>query len=255
MAGYKLLEVCQEWIIENGKSENYRDRIYTIALSGLRELHLDVNGIVKIVEMCINDNDTVDLPNDFINYRKIGIIGVDGNIHSLGRDTDMSLIPTCGIEGRDINNGDNGNPFDGMPYMGPFGSMNGNGGLFAVGGGNNNIGYYRLNRKTNQLWLTGLNALTQLGFTRVNSIIMEYVADIEGGEQDFIVHPFAIQTVKDWISWRVVSGDKNTGNSEKEQRRREYFNSLRICKARYGGSTPEEWAAALRRNNTATVRF
>jgi len=246
MADYKLLEICQEWILENGKSENYRARVYTIALSGLRELHLDVNGIVKIVEMCINDNDTVDLPNDFVNYRKIGIVGADGNIHSLGRDTDMSLLPACGIEGREISLGNNGNPFDGMPYMGPFGSMNGNGGLFAVGGGNNNIGYYKLNRKTNQLWLTGLNTLSQLGFTRVNSIVMEYIADINSDGDDFIVHPFAIQAIKRWISWSL---------DDSEKKRREYYNALRICKARYGSSTIDEWYAALRAKNTATVRF
>lgn len=255
MADYKLKEICSEWIIENGRSQNQIDRIYTIALSGLRELHLDVNGIIKIVEMCINDNDTIDLPNDFVNYRKIGIVGADGNIHSLGRDTDMSLMPACDIEGRQINLGDNSSVFNGMPYTGPFGSMNGNGGLFAVGGGNNNIGYYRLNRKTNQLWLTGLNTLSQLGFTRVCSIIMEYVADINSDGEDFIVHPFAVQTVKDWVSWRMVFTDRNTSGGDKEQRRREYFNSRRICQARYGSSTIDEWYAALRTKPTATVRF
>jgi hypothetical protein len=255
MADYLLNDIVSEYLVENGKAENQRARFYTIALSGLREIHLDINGIVKIVEMCINDNDTVDLPNDFVNYRKIGIVGADGRIHSLGRDTDMNLMPDCGVEGRDIKLGDNINPYDGMPYMGPFGSMNGNGGIFAIGGGNNNIGYYRLNRKTNQLWLSGLNTLTQLGFSRVNSIIMEYVADVNSDGEDFIVHPFAVQAIKDWIGWRAVFGDRNTGGGDKEQKRREYFNSRRICQARYGSSTPEEWIAALRKNNTATVRF
>ncbi len=255
MADYTLMSICQEWVIENGKSFNYVNRVYTIGLSGLRELHLDVNGVVKIVEMCINENDTVDLPNDFINYRKIGIVGCDGNIHVLGRDNDMSLMPECGVDGRNANLGNNLNPYDGLPYMGPFGSMNGNGGIFAIGGGNNNIGYYRLNRKTNQLWLTGLNTLTQMGFSRINSLIMEYVADIDSDGEDFIVHPYAIQTIKDYISWRMVFGDRNIAGGEKEQRRREYFNSLRICKNRYGSSTPSEWMASLRSTNSATVRF
>jgi len=53
----------------------------------------------------------------------------------------------------------------------------------------------------------------------------------------------------------MVFGDRNTGNGEKEQRRREYFNSRRICQARYGSSTVDEWYAALRTKPTATVRF
>ena len=250
MANYKLLDVVSEWLIENGKSENVRDRVYTIALSGLREMHLDVNGIIKIVELCINDNDTVDLPNDFINYRKIGIVGADGRMHCLGRDNGISLAPACGLDGRVIVPGGSDTPFYGMPFSGAFLGLNdGNGGVFGIGGGNNALGYYRYNRATNQLWLSNLGV--GVGCT----VVVEYISDLNSLDDDFIVHPYAIQTIKDYISWRLVLGDRNTGTGEKEIRRREYFNSLRICKNRYGSSTPEEWAASLRQSNTALPRF
>jgi len=253
MATHTLLQVCQEWLIENGKPEAQRDRIYTIGLSGLRELHLDVNGVVKIVELCINDNDTVDLPNDFINYRKIGIVGADGNIHCLGRDNDMSLAPACGIDGRanvPWNNSDA--LLYGLPLNSSFwGGNYGNGGVFGIGGGNNMLGYYKVNKATNQIWLSNL------GFPVGCTIIVEYIADLSngGGDDDFIIHPYAIDVVKQYIAWKYVLGDRNTSVSEKEIRRREYFNSLRICKNRYGSSTPEEWASSLRASNSASVRF
>ena len=151
------MDVVSEWLAQKGKPENQRDRLYAIALSGLRELHLDVNGIVKIVELDINDNDTVDCPNDYVSYRKIGIQTADGRIHGLGRDNNLSLNPSCGLDGRDpLPTQD---PFDissytVSPYTGVFyGLTNGNGGIFAQGGGNNNLGYYKYNRKTNQFWL------------------------------------------------------------------------------------------------------
>jgi hypothetical protein len=250
MNGYKLLDIVEEFLLENGKSENQRGRIYTIALSGLRELHLDVNGIIKIVELPVNDNDTVDLPNDFINYRKIGIVGGDGRIHAMGRDNNISLQPDCGVDGRDIQKNEGVNTFAGLPFAGSFwGIADGNGGVFSVGGGNNTIGYYRFNRKLNQLWLSGLNT--------TNSIIVEYIADLNTDDngEDFIVNPYCIEAIKTWISWKYVSGDRNTGAGEKQMRRQEYFNSLRICKNRYGSSTPEEWKEALQKNNMAAPRF
>lgn len=245
------MEIVQEFLIQKGKPENQKARLYTIALSGLREMHLDVNGIIKIVELCINDNDTVDLPNDFINYRKIGIAGGDGRIHTLGRDNSINLAPSCGLDGRVIQPGNASDiPFYGLPFSGYFsGLLDGNGGIFGIGGGNNALGYYRYSRTNNQLWLSNI------GWGAGCTIVVEYISDINSDGEDFIVHPYSVQTIKDWLSWQYVSDDRNTSVGEKNMRRFEYFNSLRICKNRYGSSTPEEWVAALRSSNSATVRF
>lgn len=250
---YYLDEIVSEWLVENGKPENQRARLYTIALSGLRELHLDVNGVVKIVQLSINDNDTVDLPNDFINYSKIGIVGSDGRIHCLGRDNSINLNPSynnCGTQVSNPNTTGIDYPFYGLPFAGAFyGLLDGSGAQFGIGGGNNNIGYYRLDRKNNRLVLANMNVLSG------TSLIMEYVADIESDNSDFILHPYFIQTIKDWLSWRYVIGDRNTNGGEKEMRRREYYNSFRIAKARYGNSTIEEWLSCLRSTNEASPRF
>lgn len=246
------MNVVSEWLAETGKPENQRDRLYTIALSGLRELHLDVNGIIKIVELDINDNDTVDLPNDFINYRKVGIVTADGRVHGLGRDNNLSLNADCGLDDRQplpsVNPYDI--PFSGYPYSGSFSRISdGNGAIFAQGGGNNNLGYYRYNRKTNQFWLANLGAPVGC------SLIVEYIGDIESSDGDFIVHPYVIQTIKDWMRWQYVIDDRNTPQGEKRSRRSNFYNSKRKSKNRYASSTPEEWASALRKSNSATVKF
>lgn len=250
---YVLRDICREWVAENGKSEAQMARIYTIALSGLRELNTDVNGIIKIVQLHINDNDTVDLPNDFLNYSKIGILGGDGRIHALNRDNSISLSPTynaCGNEVRTPNTVGVDVPFYGVPFAGLFyGLVSGGGGIFGIGGGNSTIGYYRLNRPSNQLWLANMNLLCG------TSLIMEYVSDVSSDSGDFEIHPYIIQTIKDWISWKMVVGDRNTSIGEKDMRRREFFNSFRLSKARYGASTIEEWASSLRAANSAAVRW
>ena len=249
MSAYSLKNICKEWAVENGKSESQLARIYTIALSGLRELNTDVNGITKIVSLVINDNDTVDLPNDFLNYSKIGILGADGRIHSLGRDNSISMIPAyndCGEQVAYPNTSANTTeyPFSGMPYSGIF-----YGAQFGVNGGNNAIGYFRLSRSTNQLYLANMNILSG------SILILEYVADVESEDSDFSVNPFIIETIKNWISWKYVSGDRNTSLGEKQLRRQEYFNSRRLSVAKYGKETIQEWAESFRSGNSASVKF
>jgi hypothetical protein len=57
------------------------------------------------------------------------------------------------------------------------------------------------------------------------------------------------------MDWMYVNGDRNTPQSEKLRRERLYYNALRLSKSRYAASTVEEWAAALRVQNTASPRF
>ncbi len=255
-SNYLLKNVVKEWVSENGKSLAQLARFYTIAVSGLREMNMDVNGIIKIVSLSINDNDTVDLPEDFMNYSKIGIVGADGRIHCLGRDNSINMNPAyndCGVQVANPNTQNSDYPFGGLPYAGSFYGLGGdtNGGIFGLGGGNNNIGYYRLDRPGNRLLLANMNVLA--GAT----IILEYTADLSANSSvgDFEVHPYVIQTIKSWVSWNYVLGDRNTSLGEKDMRKRKYYNDLRISKNRYGSSTIEEWYAALRTQNSATPRF
>ncbi|MES2395811.1 MAG: hypothetical protein V4549_07400 [Bacteroidota bacterium] len=254
MNNYLLDSVVSEWIAINGKTENQRARLYTIAVACLREINMDVNGIIKIVELSINDNDTVDLPEDFMNYSKIGILGADGRIHCLGRDNSINMKPSyndCGVQVANPNTDNSDFPFNGLPFAGYFyGSGNGEGAIFGLGGGNNNIGYYRLDRANNQLLLANMNIRSGA------NLIMEYVADINvSSDGDFYVHPYIVETIKRWIDWMYVNNDKNTSQGEKLRRERIYYNALRISKSRYGASTIEEWYAALRTQNSATPRF
>ncbi len=255
--GYLLSDIINEWLIEKGESQASQfARLYAIGVSGMRELHMDVNGLVKIAELPINANDTVDLPVDYMQYSKIGLCGADGRIHSLGLDNDLCLnkvYNNCGtpirhqqmqgIDGISVNN----NIINGL-WLG-FGFNGYNGGLFGLGGGNNANGYFRYDRAANQLLLANLHVPSC-------SIMLEYVSDINAtGEGDFIVHPFEIQTVKDWISWKYVSNDRNTSLGEKTNRERMYWNSRRNMNLRYNSATTQQWAEALRKSNTATVRF
>jgi hypothetical protein len=248
--GYQLMDIVSEWIAQKGRPESQRSRIYAIAVAGLRELHMDINGIVKIVELSINDNDTVDLTQDFIRYTRIGIVGRDGRIISMNQDNSISTLPVvndCGtpIAPTQYNAGAVDFPFNGYFY----GLNLTNGGQFGLGGGQSSIGYYRYDRATNQLLLANMNQYLS------RQIVMEYVADLSSTDGDFFVSPFVIQAIKDWISWQIDYDNKNVSAGEKMTKRNEYFNSRRLANNRYSSSTAEEWATQLRESNMASPRF
>ena len=239
---YTVDQVVSEWLAQKGKPENQRSRIYSIAVAGLRELHMDINGIVKIVELSINDNDTVDLPCGFLRYSKIGIIGDDGRIQCMNMDNSISANPvydSCGNRVVTPNNGSGG-------YF--YGISTGDGGNFGIGGGQSNIGYYRLDRGKNQLLLANLNITGR-------TIVMEYISDLTSEDDDFFVSPFVIDAIKMYISWQYCYDDRNTSSGEKMMKRNEYFNSRRIANNRYSSSTVSEWLSALRQFNCASVRW
>lgn len=252
---YTLTDIVNEFLIEKGDSSANRfAQLYAIGLSGLREIHQDVNGIIKIAELDINSNDTVDLPNDYIQYSKVGICGDDGRIHSLGLDNKLCLNKVyndCGVQIKHSQFQSADSSFVGngvFPFLGILSNPTNQGGMFWLGGGQNAFGYFRYDRASNQLLLSNLHV-------RCHKIIIEYVADINIDGGDFIVHPFIIETVKRWISWRMIIEDRNFGAGEKDYRQRVFNNSYRKSNLRYNSSTIQEWTEALRKNNTATTRF
>lgn len=257
--GYFLSDIVNEWLVaDKGESQNNLfARMYAIAVSGMRELHMDVNGLVKIVELTINDTDTVDLPSDYLQYSKVGLCGADGRIHSLGLDNDLCLNKVyndCGtriahsqFQGEDgiivTENGVN-SPWSFSP--GVYGNT---GGFFGLGGGNNSNGYFRYDRASNQLLLANMRVPT-------DSIILEYISDLSATDEgDFIVHPFEIQTIKDWMSWKYIALNPNASLGEKSNRERIYYASRLKMNQRYNSATTQEWAESLRKSNTASPRF
>ena len=104
-----LDSIVKEYIIESGgATEHNYARLLQLAIKGLREIHIDVSGDPKAVYLTVSDNDTVNLPDDYINYLKIAVCDSEtGNVHSLGWNKQMCLprsYDDCGNISRPENN-------------------------------------------------------------------------------------------------------------------------------------------------------
>jgi hypothetical protein len=256
--GYTLGDIVREFLIETGDSNlNRYPRYYQFGTSFLREQNQDYGGAPKMVQLCINDNDTVDLPNDYLQYRVIGTLDHHGNIHSLGRNDKMPIgnVRDCAkiqpIDRNDSNWLNQVEKFgfasiDGLSQNYRNGEFMGK--MFGVNGGNNIYGEYRIDLANGVIQLAKRNVHS-------HSIILEYIADINAINEDFEVSPFIIEALKAWISWKSIVNDRNRSLGEKQMAFQNYKNADRWAKIRIQRATISEWAAAFRSGNTASVKW
>ncbi len=130
-----------------------------LAYQGLRELKFDAEQEVKTSTHVVDTSSVATtLPNDFVRLLRVGFKGSDGNFHALGHNPDLSLDfgITAQVGG---SSPDENNPY----YHVDLGKK------FGIGGGNNNLGYYRLNKNDNTI-----NFSSDLAG---KTVFMEYISD------------------------------------------------------------------------------
>lgn len=130
-----------------------------LAYQGLRELKFDTEQEVKTsTEVVDTSSLTTTLPNDFVRLLRVGFKGSDGEFHSLGINPNLSLDAEITAQAGGSSYDEN-NPY----YHTDLGKK------FGVGGGNNSLGYYRLNRNDNTI-----NFSSDLAG---KTVFMEYISD------------------------------------------------------------------------------
>ena len=67
-------EVIKSLLIQQGEYTEHKYMSYLdIAMRGLKELSFDATQEVKAITLTVNDNLTVDLPSDYVDYVRIGV--------------------------------------------------------------------------------------------------------------------------------------------------------------------------------------
>lgn len=234
---YKLDSIVDEFLDEHDMPDNRRKRVYALAVSGLRELSMDISAIPKSVELDIDQNtDSVTLPTGFLDYISINVVGADGKLMGLGKNTRIDLtqrFTDCGVPSRYYRNtnattlgfftGYLGNP----NYLGAHFRNGENIGGYYNAGGKNRIGEYRIDLNTNRILLSNVRG--------GNKIVLEYISDIQAENEDFIVHPKIINALKTWIDWKLGLSDQMT-----------YIRAKKEAQQRLDSSTMQEWIDAIR---------
>ena len=256
-----LEELVREYLLENGHTEHKFYRALQLGISCLRELNMDVSGQPQIKLIDVSDNDTVALPNDFISELNVFLCGSNGKMYPLSPDNEICLprdTDDCGdlktTAQVNVDVGDNGFYLSEL-YGSTSGGYEANhvrngeliGGYFGQGGGQNRNGKYKIDSKN------GFIVLSR--YIGGNQIYLEYIADLSRTDGKFKIHPYIVNTIKQYIAWKMLSNNMNIPMIKVQEQERLYKESYRNSLARFGSFTVQELLSSLRKGNKLSPKF
>ena len=256
--------ICRELLVARGdNTENKLPQLFQLAINGLREFNMDINpsgGSAAFTMLKVHHNQTCDVPHNFIDYIRVGILDHCGEFKALGINNNIRYsnpvdacgnptVPTCCNEvssQEGINAIFNGAGFN---WDGLADNLRNNelvGRMFGIGGGNNQYGYYRFNLKSGKIELGGCHA---------KHIALEYLANPEMIDGEFHVHPYLVQALKAWIRYEELVENVKAPLGLLEARRSEKYNEMRLAVARFNMPVMTELMDAMRKFNMLALKF
>jgi len=270
----KLSQIIKDFILTldgDDYASNVSDyAIRNFALRGIREIGFDLGKKIKSLKLSIDtSNDTVALPDDYVDLVKLGVVDESGIIrvfgnnkninysrkYKLNADGDLANTTTDSQGGPlDIENNiildrqddktSTGNTasqsdesldyyiFENYLYQGGLGR------LYGTGGGHM-AGAYRVNLDQNRIEIE-----TNSGYSEV---VIEYVAD-EARSTDPEVHVYAEEALRAYMYYKIIERKSSVPANEKARARAEYYNERRKANARLSNFTKEEALKTIRKN-------
>mgnify|MGYP003136923099 CR=1 FL=1 len=266
----KLSQVIKDFIITldgDDYASNASDTaIRNFALRGIREIGFDLGKRIKSIKLSVNSNNTVDLPDDFVDMSKIGVVDSDGIVRVFGNNKNINYSRKyeTGTTGDDASQTFDAGPlnissnkitdreddktsttqsasseddldvyiFENYLYQGGLGR------LYGAGGGNL-AGEYRLNLDQNRIEVETNSEYTE--------VVLEYIAD-EARSSDPEVHVYAEEALRSYIYYKIIERKSSVPANEKARARAEYYNERRKANARLSNFTKEEALKTIRKN-------
>tara|TARA_R100000388_G_scaffold42113_3_gene32313 strand:+ start:3119 stop:3979 length:861 start_codon:yes stop_codon:yes gene_type:complete len=273
----KLSQVLRDFKINIDDDDYVNDPsdvvLRNLALRGIREIGFDLGKKIRSLKLPVDStNNTVALPDDFVDVVKLGIVDNDGVVRCFAQNRNMNFsrrlevaadeadvegatrtdefaasplnIPANEIvdrvddksstSGADLADSDTYYEviFENFLHEGTYGN------LYGFGGGHT-PGEYRINLDQNRIEIDTRSTYTEL--------VIEYVAD-EARSGDPEVHVYAEEALRCYIYYRLVERKSSVPANEKARARAEFYNERRKANARLGGFSKEQALHTIRKN-------
>ncbi len=225
-----LIDECiNDYIDEAELSIHKYSKLWHLAYRGMTELGLDLFYTVKSVKLPVNANLTVNLPDDYLNYTKIGVLNAKGEIIPIIYNS--KLTKYADLNPNRIQKTQDNTIVDLLLFNTPIWYNYWNGenytALYGLPSGSPFVGTFKIDNE-NGIILLG----ERFGY---GYILLEYVSSPKEGGEYRIPVQFK-EALISYIRWKdVVSlpSGRRGGLGDKAQRRHEYFNDRRLAQARY----------------------
>jgi len=244
-------------------------QLRNIALRGIRDIGFDLGKKIKSLKLTVNSNDTVTLPDDYVDIIKIGIVGEDGRVYVMNQNNHLNYShKKVSPESRTSFNS---KPLDipvnsvvnieesktatetNLSIMDDFYEFifenylyeGGVGRLYGIGGGHG-IGEYRINLDQNRIEISANS--------NISEVVMEYIGD-EARSGDPSVHVYAEEALRAYMYYKLIEKKSTVPANEKARARAEYYNERRLANARLSNFTKEEALKTIRKNYKLSPKF
>jgi hypothetical protein len=224
-----LDEIINQYIDESEQPNHKFFKLWQIAYRGLGELGIDFFAQIKSVKLPIEPNYTVQLPSDYLNYTKVGILNGQGEVIPLSYNNKLTTYAQFSpdrLSKTQDNSAWNWYSWDSPVWYnywnGYFYSQ-----LFGIPSGAPFVGSFKIDNNTGVLLL---NEAFQFDY-----IILEYVSSPTQGEAYRIPIQFreALIAYLSWIDIRSLPTSRRGALGDKRNRRSEFYNQRRLAWARY----------------------
>lgn len=235
--------------------------IRAFALRGIREMGMDMLKAVRSLKLSVTSNGTVTLPDDYVDWTKVGVVGSDGLVYVLGENKNINQSQKYSTSGGYFYDTDGDGLYDredsksatnsGSPAVDDgitdgmnsyifrnFVHENNHGRLYGVGGGHY-YGEFRVNMDQNRLELKSNGDISE--------VVIEYIAD-EARATNPRVHVYAEEALRSYIYYKLIERKSAVPANEKARARQEYYNERRKANARMKSFTKEELLKTIRKN-------
>lgn len=220
--------IVSSFLVETEQSDARRYKLWQLAFRGIEQMGMDFFYKINSVKLPINSNKTVNLPADYINYTKVGVLNGRGEIVPLKYNSklttyaDMSPDRMQKIEDRSL--------FDFYQYNYPiwYNYWDGNGlvNLYGVSG-ETVFGTFKIDL-SNNIILLGDNFM-------YDYLMLEYVCSPNMESDHYVPIQFKEALIA-YIAWKDIANVNASSHfnlGDKRDRRHEFYNERRLAIARY----------------------
>jgi hypothetical protein len=223
-----ILASVKAYLQVDDKQDELLMQMILDCITDLNIFHADLSGH-KTVTMDISDINTVDLPEDFVDYIKIGRI-INNKIYTLSLNDNLAT-PHSEDCGEDTN------PYIQSVYDLPYEQQYGTGGGY-------NCAEYKIDKRNRRIIIGGGVPGSQ--------IIMEYISS--GVCSETVVPRYAVPVIRAYVYWMRVENDPRVPFNEKERKQNLYVTEMRRLKEFETRLTVDEIMDAIYRGYRQTIK-
>jgi hypothetical protein len=243
----------RDFLRASGKGIHGYHNAYNDAIRGLEQLQTDTLNNIKSAELQVNHTtQSVDWPNDYLNYTKIGVC-IQGNVITLGLNDSICTVPRyddCGdpiaVLGGDLKNSSGANSVESVSMQYPSWGYWFAGRAFGHGGGFNQYGYYKEDKQHRRFVFNSQ-------FMH-DSIILEYVASAYSEGVITMVDMFCHEALMAWMNYADMMYRKDVPASQKEYAHRMWVLEKKKAQLRTKSFTLDEFIQGTRMSYQAAPK-